>query len=70
MPADNTLTQIMRPSVQVALERVKEYSELTPEPSEFIEPRPNPSWPANGHIKCEDLVVRYAVYSSANLPCF
>ncbi|KAF8842919.1 P-loop containing nucleoside triphosphate hydrolase protein [Paxillus ammoniavirescens] len=44
----------------VALERVKEYSELKREPPEFVEPRPSASWPANGHIKCEDLVIRYA----------
>ncbi|KAF9225872.1 multidrug resistance-associated ABC transporter [Gyrodon lividus] len=44
----------------VALERVKEYSELKREPPEFIEPRPNASWPESGHVKCEDLVIRYA----------
>ncbi|KAF9007916.1 ATP-binding cassette transporter [Cyathus striatus] len=44
----------------VALERVKEYSELTREPPEFVEPRPEPSWPAEGAIQCEDLVIRYA----------
>lgn len=44
----------------VALERVKEYSELKREPAEFIEPRPNSNWPEKGHIKCEDLVIRYA----------
>ncbi|KAF8069172.1 multidrug resistance-associated ABC transporter [Lyophyllum atratum] len=44
----------------VALERVKEYSELTREPPEFIEPRPPASWPAEGTIECEDLVIRYA----------
>lgn len=46
---------------QVALERVKEYSELKREPPEFIEPRPPASWPSRGAIKCEDLVIRYAV---------
>lgn len=46
---------------QVALERVKEYSELKREPPEFIEPRPPASWPSHGAIKCEDLVIRYAV---------
>ncbi|KAK0452263.1 P-loop containing nucleoside triphosphate hydrolase protein [Armillaria borealis] len=45
----------------VALERVKEYSELVREPPEFIEPRPPQSWPSRGAIKCEDLVIRYAV---------
>ncbi|KAF8549145.1 P-loop containing nucleoside triphosphate hydrolase protein [Imleria badia] len=44
----------------VALERVKEYSELKREPPEFMDPRPDASWPQNGHIKCEDLVIRYA----------
>jgi len=44
----------------VALERVKEYSELKREPPEFTEPRPEASWPQQGHIKCEDLVIRYA----------
>ncbi|KAF9031702.1 multidrug resistance-associated ABC transporter [Hymenopellis radicata] len=44
----------------VALERVKEYSELVREPPEFIEPRPPSSWPSKGAIKCEDLVIRYA----------
>ncbi|KAG7448558.1 multidrug resistance-associated ABC transporter [Guyanagaster necrorhizus] len=44
----------------VALERVKEYSELVREPPEFIEPRPPQSWPSHGAIKCEDLVIRYA----------
>lgn len=45
----------------VALERVKEYSELKREPAEFIEPRPSPSWPSQGEIKCENLVIKYAV---------
>ncbi|TFK34287.1 multidrug resistance-associated ABC transporter [Crucibulum laeve] len=44
----------------VAVERVKEYSDLPQEPAEFIEPRPAASWPAQGAIKCEDLVIRYA----------
>ena len=46
---------------QVALERVKEYSELKQEPPEFIEPRPPAEWPSTGAINCEDLVIRYAV---------
>ena len=45
----------------VALERVKEFSELKREAPEFIEPRPPASWPSNGTIRCEDLVIRYAV---------
>ncbi|KAH7910130.1 hypothetical protein BJ138DRAFT_1127138 [Hygrophoropsis aurantiaca] len=44
----------------VALERVKEYSELTRESPEFIEPRPPQTWPDNGSIICENLVIRYA----------
>ncbi|KAF9234929.1 hypothetical protein BU15DRAFT_78554 [Melanogaster broomeanus] len=44
----------------VALERVKEYSELAREPPEFVEPRPSTSWPESGHITCEDLSIRYA----------
>ncbi|KAJ7512914.1 multidrug resistance-associated ABC transporter [Mycena galericulata] len=44
----------------VALERVKEYSELAREAPEFIEPRPPASWPSSGAIRCEDLVIRYA----------
>ncbi|KIM46655.1 hypothetical protein M413DRAFT_440257 [Hebeloma cylindrosporum] len=44
----------------VALERVKEYTDLKREPPEFIEPRPSPSWPSQGAIECEGLVIRYA----------
>jgi hypothetical protein len=48
---------------QVAVERVAEYIELVREPAEFVEPRPPASWPENGAIKCENLVIRYAVSS-------
>ncbi|KAK7000595.1 ATP-dependent bile acid permease [Favolaschia claudopus] len=44
----------------VGLERVKEYSDLKREPAEIIEPRPDPSWPLYGSIRCENLDVRYA----------
>ncbi|KAH8822793.1 P-loop containing nucleoside triphosphate hydrolase protein [Flagelloscypha sp. PMI_526] len=44
----------------VALERVKEYSELPPEGAEYIEPRPEPAWPEQGRIKCENVSIRYA----------
>ncbi|KAF8888647.1 P-loop containing nucleoside triphosphate hydrolase protein [Infundibulicybe gibba] len=44
----------------VALERVKEYSELAREPPEFTEVKPPASWPHHGAIKCEDLVIRYS----------
>ncbi|KZP24950.1 multidrug resistance-associated ABC transporter [Athelia psychrophila] len=54
------LEQSMVSSHMVAVERVKEYTELVREPPEFIEPRPAPSWPHNGAIKCEDLIIRYA----------
>ena len=45
----------------VALERIKEYSELKREPPEIVEPRPAASWPPEGEVKCEDLVIKYAV---------
>lgn len=44
----------------VALERIKEYSELKQEAPEFIEPRPPASWPESGAINVEKLVIRYA----------
>ncbi|PFH48697.1 hypothetical protein AMATHDRAFT_5550 [Amanita thiersii Skay4041] len=44
----------------VAVERVKEYSELKREAPEFVEPRPSPLWPSSGAIECQDLVIRYA----------
>lgn len=59
--ADQTKYEHFLTSVQVALERVKEYSELTREPPEFMEPRPPASWPSSGAISCEDLIIRYAV---------
>lgn len=46
---------------QVAVERIKEFSELPREPPEFVEPRPPTSWPEKGEIQCENLVIRYAV---------
>jgi ABC-type multidrug transport system fused ATPase/permease subunit len=45
----------------VALERIKEYSEIEKEPAEFVEPRPAASWPHAGTISVEKLVIRYAV---------
>jgi hypothetical protein len=45
----------------VALERVKEYTDLVREPAEFQEPRPPVSWPTEGAIEVKDLVIRYAV---------
>ena len=44
----------------VALERIKEYSELKQEAPEFVEPRPKDSWPDKGEIEVKDLVIRYA----------
>ncbi|KZV66005.1 ATP-binding cassette transporter [Peniophora sp. CONT] len=44
----------------VALERVKEFSDLAREPPEFIEPRPPASWPEKGEIQVKDLIIRYA----------
>ena len=54
----------MEPSLtgtKVAVERVKEYSELEREPPEFVEPRPPATWPTTGRIECKDLVIRYSV---------
>lgn len=45
----------------VAIERIKEYSEVPSEAPEFVEPRPAASWPSKGKIAVEDLVLRYAV---------
>jgi hypothetical protein len=50
-------------ALKVAVERVKEYSELEREPPEFVEPRPPVSWPTTGRIECKDLVIRYSVSS-------
>lgn len=44
----------------VAVERVKEYTELVREAPEFVEPRPAASWPADGSVTCKGLVIRYA----------
>ena len=55
---------------KVALERVKEYTDLQREPPEFIEPRPEPSWPTHGVIKCENLDIRYAVSCMPDSLCF
>ncbi|WVQ74986.1 hypothetical protein IAR50_004594 [Cryptococcus sp. DSM 104548] len=44
----------------VAIERLKEFTELKREAAEYVEPRPAASWPENGAIKVEDLVIRYA----------
>ncbi|ODO00841.1 ATP-binding cassette transporter [Cryptococcus wingfieldii CBS 7118] len=44
----------------VAIERLKEFTELKREAAEYVEPRPAASWPENGAIQVEDLVIRYA----------
>ncbi|KIJ23785.1 hypothetical protein M422DRAFT_275570 [Sphaerobolus stellatus SS14] len=44
----------------VAVERVKEFSDLPREPAEFIEPRPPASWPSKGECIVENLCIRYA----------
>ncbi|GMK55034.1 hypothetical protein CspeluHIS016_0200900 [Cutaneotrichosporon spelunceum] len=44
----------------VALERIKEYSDVDQEAPEFVDPRPPASWPANGAIQVDNLVIRYA----------
>ncbi|KAJ6618212.1 P-loop containing nucleoside triphosphate hydrolase protein [Mycena sp. CBHHK59/15] len=44
----------------VAVERVKEFSNLALEPPEIIEPRPPASWPSKGSIVCQGLTVRYS----------
>ncbi|KAG8904640.1 hypothetical protein FRB99_001405, partial [Tulasnella sp. 403] len=44
----------------VALERIKEFSELPQESPEYVEPRPAASWPHEGAIEVENLVIRYA----------
>jgi ABC-type multidrug transport system fused ATPase/permease subunit len=44
----------------VAMERIKEYSEVPIEGPEVVEPRPPASWPRAGEIEVKDLVIRYA----------
>ncbi|KAL5522541.1 hypothetical protein ACEPAG_8557 [Sanghuangporus baumii] len=44
----------------VAVERVKEYSNLNKEGLEFNEPRPPASWPSKGAVECKGLTIRYA----------
>ncbi len=44
----------------VAMERIKEYSEVPIEGPEYIEPRPPASWPHAGELDVKDLVIKYA----------
>ncbi|KAK4686614.1 hypothetical protein P7C73_g3512, partial [Tremellales sp. Uapishka_1] len=65
----NNILFVVRRFVQleqsmVALERIKEYTELKREAPEFVEPRPPALWPDAGAISVEKLVIRYA----ADLP--
>nr|QFR37211.1 ABC transporter [Cyberlindnera americana] len=59
-----SLNWIVRMTVEVetnivAVERIKEYSELTPEAAEIVEPRPSASWPEKGEIVFKDYSTRY-----------
>ncbi|WVF68276.1 hypothetical protein IAT40_003041 [Kwoniella sp. CBS 6097] len=44
----------------VAIERLKEFTELKREAPEVVEPRPPASWPEHGSISVEKLIIRYA----------
>lgn len=44
----------------VSIERIVEMIELPVEAPEFVEPRPPASWPLEGVIEVEKLVIRYA----------
>ncbi|WVQ95827.1 hypothetical protein IAU59_002926 [Kwoniella sp. CBS 9459] len=44
----------------VAIERLKEFTELNREAPEIVEPRPPASWPEHGSISVEKLIIRYA----------
>ena len=52
----------------VALERVNEYSIIPREGPEFILPRPPTSWPQEGKLEVQNLVVRYAVWRPRDSP--
>lgn len=43
-----------------SIERVCEFLEINQEAAAIIEPRPPASWPHNGNIKVENLLVRYS----------
>ncbi|KAI8802480.1 P-loop containing nucleoside triphosphate hydrolase protein, partial [Cladochytrium replicatum] len=62
---DELLLWFIRSSSEVeltmnAVERLREYALLEPEPPAIIEPRPPPGWPQAGHIEFRQLSVRYA----------
>ncbi|OCF33530.1 ATP-binding cassette transporter [Kwoniella heveanensis BCC8398] len=44
----------------VAIERLKEFTELDREAPEIVEPRPPAAWPEHGSISVEKLIIRYA----------
>ncbi|KAH9811640.1 hypothetical protein DFH28DRAFT_433779 [Melampsora americana] len=44
----------------VAVERVKEFSEMDAEAPEIMEPRPPANWPHSGEIEVKELTVRYS----------
>lgn len=50
----------------VALERVNEYSIIPREELEFVKPRAPASWPQEGKVEVQNLVVRYAVWRFRN----
>lgn len=59
-----SLNWIVRMTVEVetnivAVERVKEYSELKPEAAEIVEPRPSSDWPTQGEIVFNHYSTRY-----------
>ncbi|CAI2178694.1 732_t:CDS:10 [Funneliformis geosporum] len=43
-----------------SIERVCEFMEINQEAAEIIEPRPPASWPYDGNIRVENLLIRYA----------
>lgn len=44
----------------VAVERIKEFTEIQQEPPEIVEPRPPAGWPSSGLVEVENLCIRYA----------
>jgi ABC-type multidrug transport system fused ATPase/permease subunit len=45
----------------VAVERVKEFTEIEQEPPELVNPPPPAAWPEHGKVTVENLHIRYAV---------
>lgn len=43
----------------VAVERLKEYTEIKQEAAEIVYPRPAPAWPHAGKVEIKDLSIRY-----------